>query len=135
MLSRKTITPLYYYASQSRHPFPGAEEAVDVWPVAAKKDKAVRFLSDVVRDDDKADDFDHMSVEEYADKKHIQIVNPRSDSVMANGNGRTKQDLLDEIDDLTQENQDLQDQLDAISDIIAGPDEGDEDDDGDHDDN
>ena len=95
--------------------------------VAAKNDKAVQFLSEVVGDDDKADDFDDMSVEEYADKKHIQIVNPRSNSVMANGNGRTKQDLLDEIDDLTQKNQDLQDQLDAITDILNPPDEGDDD--------
>jgi hypothetical protein len=97
--------------------------------VAAKKDQAVRFLSDVVGDADKADDFDNMTVEQYADKKHIQIVNPRSNSVMANGNGRTKQDLLNEIDDLTQENQDLQDQLDAVADIVSPPEE-DEDDDG-----
>jgi hypothetical protein len=35
------------------------------------------------------------------------------------GNGRSKQDLLDEIDDLQQQNQDLQDQLDAIADIVS----------------
>jgi hypothetical protein len=46
---------------------------------------------------------------------------------MANGNGRTKQDLLDEISDLQAENQDLQDQLDAIVDIVAPPDEEDDD--------
>ena len=42
---------------------------------------------------------------------------------MANG-GQTKQDLLDQIDELQQENQDLQDQLDAISDIVSGADQG-----------
>ena len=44
---------------------------------------------------------------------------------MANGNSdpRTKQELLDEIDD-------LQSQLDAISDIVNPPDDGDDDDDG-----
>jgi len=47
---------------------------------------------------------------------------------MANGgNGRTKQDLLDEIDALQQENQDLQDQLDAIADIVSPPEEEDDD--------
>jgi hypothetical protein len=34
---------------------------------------------------------------------------------------RTKQELLDEIDELTQENADLQDQLDAVADIVAPP--------------
>ena len=48
---------------------------------------------------------------------------------MANGggNGRTKQDLLDEIADLQAENQDLQDQLDAIADIVSPPEEEEED--------
>jgi hypothetical protein len=45
---------------------------------------------------------------------------------MANGNSRTKQNLLDEIDDLRQENQDLQDQLDAVDEIVAPPKEEDE---------
>jgi hypothetical protein len=46
---------------------------------------------------------------------------------MANGgNGRTKQDLLDEIADLQAENQDLQDQLDAIADIVSPPEEEEE---------
>jgi hypothetical protein len=50
---------------------------------------------------------------------------------MANGggNGRTKQDLLDESDDLRAENQELQDQLDAMADIVSPPEEEDEDDD------
>jgi hypothetical protein len=54
---------------------------------------------------------------------------------MANGNSdpRTKGDLLDEIDELAQENQDLQDQLDAISDILNPPENGDDDSDYDDD--
>jgi hypothetical protein len=49
---------------------------------------------------------------------------------MANGgNGRTKQDLLDEIEDLRADNQDLQDQLDAIAHIVSPPEEEEEGDD------
>jgi phenylalanine-4-hydroxylase len=72
--------------------------------VQAKKDKAVQFLRDVVGDDDKADDFEDMDVQAYADKKHIQIVNTGRSGIMTIWNGRAKQDLLDEIDELTQEN-------------------------------
>jgi len=46
---------------------------------------------------------------------------------MANGgNSRTKQDLLDEIDDLRAENEELQNALDAVYDIVAPSDERDE---------
>ena len=98
--------------------------------VQAKKDRAVQFLRDVVGDDDKADAFDDMDLDEYAEHKRIEIVNrgKRSLNMAGNGNGRTKQDLLDEIDDLQQENQALQDQLDAIADIVSPPDDEDDED-------
>jgi hypothetical protein len=51
---------------------------------------------------------------------------------MANGS-QTKQDLLDQIADLQDENDALQSQLDAIADII-GPDEDDSDGDDGYDD-
>jgi hypothetical protein len=67
--------------------------------VEAKKDKASQFVRDVVGDDDSADDFDDMSIEDYADHKHIQITNPKGGTSMANGNSdpRTKADLLEEM--------------------------------------
>lgn len=40
------------------------------------QDKAVRFLRDVVGDDDKADEIEGLSVEEYADRKRIHLANP-----------------------------------------------------------
>jgi hypothetical protein len=90
--------------------------------VQAKKDRAVQFLRDVVGDDDKADEFEDMDLNEYAERKRVQIVNKGERSrKMANGNGRTKQDLLDEIDELQQENEALQEQLNAISDIVRLP--------------
>jgi hypothetical protein len=91
-------------------------------------------VRDVLRDDDRADEISDESVQDYADRRHFDIIdNPRRLNSMANG-GQTKEDLLDQIDELQQENQDLRDQLDAIYDIIAGPDDDDDlDDDGDED--
>ena len=97
--------------------------------VQAKKDKAVQFLRDVVHDDDKADDYEAMDLFDYADHKGITIAN-QGEMKMPSGNGdpRTKTELLDTIDELTQDNQDLQAALDAISDIVS-PDDGDDNDD------
>jgi hypothetical protein len=100
----------------------------------ARKDKAVRFLRDVLDDPERADEVEDEDLEDYAERRKIAIVNLGKSNGMANGgnggNGRTKQDLLNEIDELQQENQDLQDQLDAIGDIIATPDDDMDDDDG-----
>jgi hypothetical protein len=93
--------------------------------VQSKKDKAVRFLEDVLDDPQRAAEVEAEDLESYADRRHFQIVNSGRTETMANG--RSKEDLLSEIDDLRAENQDLQDRLDAIGDII-GPEEEDEDD-------
>jgi hypothetical protein len=93
-----------------------------------RKDKAVRFLRDVLGDPERASEIEDEDLESYADRRHIELINPRRTESMANGgNGRTKQDLLDEIADLQAENQDLQDQLDAIADIVSPPEEEEED--------
>jgi hypothetical protein len=100
--------------------------------VQSKKDAAVRFLDNVLDDPERAAEVDSESVDDYASRRKIQLINSGRTTSMANGgNGRTKQDLLDEIDELHQENQDLQDQLDAIADIVAPPEEEEEEDDGD----
>ena len=98
--------------------------------------RAVRFAKNVLEDSNLADDLESLTPEEYADRKGMVITNPLKRRIpsVANGNGRTKQDLLDEIDELQQENADLQDQLDAVADIVAPPDDtGDDDDDDDSD--
>jgi hypothetical protein len=101
----------------------------------SRKDKAVRFVRDVLDDPERADEIEDEDLEDYAERRHIELANPRRTESMANGgNGRTKQDLLDEIADLQADNQDLQDQLDAIADIVSGPEEEEEDDDDDDDD-
>jgi hypothetical protein len=98
----------------------------------SRKDKAARFVRDVLDDPDRADEIEDEDLESYADRRGFELIdNPRRVEGMANGgNGRTKQDLLDEIDDLRADNQDLKDQLDAIQDIISGPEEEEEEDDG-----
>jgi hypothetical protein len=98
--------------------------------------RAVAFAENVLEDSDLADELESLTPEEYADRKGMVITNPLKRRIpsVANGNGRTKQDLLDEIDELQQENADLQDQLDAVADIVAPPDDtGDDDDDDDSD--
>jgi hypothetical protein len=100
----------------------------------SRKDKAVRFVRDVLDDPERASEIEDEDLEDYADRRHVEIINPRRTKSMANGgNGRTKEDLLDEIDDLRAENQGLQDQLDAIADLVSPPEEEDEDNDDDSD--
>ena len=102
----------------------------------SRKDAAVRFVDNVLGDPDRADEIDEEDLEDYAARRKIQLVNSRRNAMPGgnSGNGRTKQDLLDEIDDLQQENQDLRDQLDAIADIVAPPEEQEEEEEGDDDD-
>lgn len=106
----------------------------------ARKDAAVRFSGNVLRDADKADDIENEDLDDWIERKGITLIdNPgeRSLTTMANGNW-SKDELLDRIDELESENSDLQDQLDAIQDIVSPPpaddgtdDDGDDDDQGD----
>jgi hypothetical protein len=78
----------------------------------SRKDKAVRFTRDVLGDPDRAEGIEDESLENYAERRGIQIANPST--------RRTA--------DLEEENQSLQDQLDAIADIVSGDEEEEEDD-------
>jgi hypothetical protein len=99
-----------------------------------RKDKAARFTETVLNDPERASEIESESLEDYAERRHIQLLNPnRRKNKMA----ETKVDLQEKIDELEAENEALRDQLDAIADIVAPEDdvEGDEDDgDGDEDD-
>ncbi|HEV2388671.1 MAG TPA: hypothetical protein VGS20_15615 [Candidatus Acidoferrales bacterium] len=61
------------------------EKSKTVQQLERLKDKAVQFLRDVVGDDDRADTMDDMTVEEYADKKHVHLV--------PNSSGKTRNKL------------------------------------------
>ncbi len=114
----------------------------------ARKEKAVRFLENVLHDPDRADAIREESLEDYAERRRIKIVgNPRRprkrslDIVDRRplGGGTmppSKQDLQERIreleeecDELHDENEQLREDLDAISDIASGEEE-DEDDEG-----
>jgi hypothetical protein len=102
----------------------------------SRKAAAVRFSENVLDDPDRAADIEAEDLDDWIERKKITLIeNPqkRSNRKMANGNGGTEQDLLDRIDALEQENSDLQDQIDAVADIING-DDGDDDDNGGDDD-
>src|SRR5437762_2866718 len=101
--------------------------------VESRKEKAVRFTDNVLGDPDRADEIADESVEDYAERKGIEIAsNPerrkRRFAAMARTN-KTKTELEQEIEDLTQENEELQDQLDAVADIVAPADEEDDEED------
>ena len=59
--------------------------------VATRQQKAGQFLRDVVGDDDRADEVENESVEDYADRKGLVIANAAERTqrrkTMANGNG------------------------------------------------
>ena len=91
--------------------------------LTARKAQAVRFVRDVLGDDDKADDIEDEPLEDYAEHRHITLTNPKGATHMA---APTRQELLDRIEELETENEDLQSQLDQIRDIVV--DEGEEED-------
>ena len=110
--------------------------------LASRKTQAVRFTRDVLGDPDRADEIEAEMLEDYAERRRVKLTNsserkaimPRTTTI------KTKAELEAEISDLQDENQDLQDQLDAIADIVAPADEdddgngdGDDDDSGDDD--
>src|SRR5262245_36042143 len=95
----------------------------------ARKDKAVRFVRDFLHDPDRADEIEDEDLDSYAEMRRIQVIMfGRKNNAMANVNGQTKKGVFVEIDDLRQENQDLRDQLDAVADIVAPPEEEDDED-------
>jgi cell shape-determining protein MreC len=92
----------------------------------ARKEKAVRFVRDVLGDPDRAEEVAGESLEDYAQRRKIQVTNPtkRRKVVMA-----TKRQLEEQIQELEQENEELQDTLDAVQDLVGGDeDEEDEED-------
>jgi len=84
----------------------------------SRKQKAVRFTRDMLGDSDRADEIEDESLEDYAMRRRIQLVNPKGGSFMAKRT-ETREELRDRIRELEEENETLQDQLDNIADIVA----------------
>lgn len=92
----------------------------------SRKAKAVRFTRDVLGDDDRADEIESESVENYAERKGIRVVNPEGGGKMA---GQTRRELLERVEQLEDENAELQSQLDEITDIVSPGEDEEEDED------
>jgi hypothetical protein len=95
-----------------------------------EKERAVRFTRDVLGDPDRAGEIAEESLEDYAQRRKIQITNPSKRRTATMANTKTKAELEAQIADLQDENQELQDQRDAIADIVAPEEEDYEDDQG-----
>jgi hypothetical protein len=90
--------------------------------VQSRKDAAVRFLEDVKDDPDRASEVEDESLEDYAARRHFDIIdNPRKRSLEVANANMSKDELLDYIDELESENSDLQDTLDSIQDLVSPP--------------
>jgi hypothetical protein len=98
-----------------------------------RKEKAVRFTRDVLGDPDRAEEIEAESLEDYAERRKVKLINSsnRRNPIMART--PTKADLQAQLAEVLEENQELQDQLDAIADIVV-PDDDEDDDSGDDDD-
>jgi hypothetical protein len=99
---------------------------------AAAQKKAVRFAADVLEDDDKANELESLTVEEYADRKRLHIVtsNPRKKTTPM---PKSRAQLIEENSQLQEEVEDLNLKLDQII-SLAAPDDDECDDDEDADD-
>ena len=92
----------------------------------ARKAKAVRFTRDVLGDPDRAEEIEDESLEKYAERRHVQVVNPKGVRKMP---VQTRRELIERIKELEDENESLQDRLQEISDL-ATEEDGEEDDQG-----
>ncbi len=95
-----------------------------------RKEKAVRFVRDVLGDPDRADEIADESLEDYAERRKFEITNPRRRAIMPR---KTIEDyraevaeLKDQLGELEEENESLQDQLDQVAEIVAPEEEEEE---------
>jgi len=91
--------------------------------VEGRKSQAVRFLRDVLDDSDRAGEIENESVEDYAERRRIQLINPHNGGIVM---ARSREQFQDRVAELEAENGELLDQveelegrLDEISDIVA----------------
>jgi hypothetical protein len=112
--------------------------------IQGRKEKAERFVRDVLGGDERADEIADESLEDYADRRKIQLAdNPRGGHMAAvrvynprqkkpvvqtvtNGpsrvaNAQAEAERLDQLNELQRENEALQDRLDKVADLAAAP--------------
>lgn len=93
--------------------------------VERMKEKAARFVRDVLGDDDRAEEIEDESPESYADRKRVEIIdNPeRKNAPMAQP---TKQELMELLDQVGDKVGDLLDPILSREQIVEGLQELDE---------
>jgi tRNA(Ile)-lysidine synthase TilS/MesJ len=90
--------------------------------VGGRKEKAARFVRDVLDDPERAAEIEDEDIEDYAARRKIQIIeNPSRGGICMPK--PTRSELEERIRQLEEENDELQDQLDQIADIAAPPEE------------
>lgn len=100
--------------------------------IGGRKDKAARFLRDVLGDSDRADEVEAESVEDYAARRHFVLANPRGRGVNTMQQREKLEDVLSDRDALVDKLESIRDEIDdAISEYGEGEDS--EDDSGDED--
>src|SRR5437773_7861273 len=91
--------------------------------VETRKAKAVHFTRDVRDDPGRAEEIEDEPLEDYAQRRHIQIVNPKGGRKMP---VPTRRELMERIEELEEDNENLQSRLDEISDIVGDEEEEEE---------
>ena len=90
------------------------------------KKRAALFLRNVVRDDERADEVESESVEEWATETGRTITNPKRKEDRRMATSKTKQDLQDELDDANDYIEQLEAKLGDIAGIVSDEDENEE---------
>ena len=107
-------------------PHSGAVKQLTYDQVAGRKDKAARFVRNVLGDSDRADEIEDEDVDDYAERRKIEVLeNPQRKAM-------TNKELQERVRELEEENQDLNERLDEIGDLV-GSDDSDDDADSDDD--
>ncbi len=99
-----------------------------------RKEKAVRFVDNVLGDPDRAAEISEESLDDYAARRKITLSNPaqRFKQTTSRKENRMPRenidDLKDRIEDLEEENEILSEKLDAVAQLVSDEDDADDED-------
>lgn len=115
----------FFFPRESGYPA-NVSKALTREQLEGRKEKAARFVRDVLADPERAEEIADESLEDYAARRKIEILdNPHRRRKRAMP---TNKELQQHIRELEEENEELQDQLDAVADIVAPADEDEDED-------
>jgi hypothetical protein len=90
--------------------------------IADRKEKAARFVENVLDDPERADEIRDESIESYAERRKFKILENPNGGFMQKlvANPGSKGDLMQEIRELRQQNDELQQQLNVVRGAPSG---------------